>query len=100
MAEAEEVSPESLLATAHQRLRVQVLTLKGEVDRVATDLDHMRRERLLPDGAIVERVTRYEAHLSRQLAQSLHELQRLQATRAGEPVTPPIVVDVALSGTE
>jgi hypothetical protein len=100
MAEAEESTPESLMASAHEQLRLEVIKQKAAAEQVATDLDHLRRERLLPDSAVVDRVTRYEAHLSRQLAQALHELQRLQASRAGEPVAPPVVVDVTLAGPE
>jgi hypothetical protein len=100
MAEEEETTVEQLLATVHQRLQLEIIRLKHEAERVTTDLDHMRRERLLPDGVIVDRVTRYEAHLSRQLAQALHELQRLQAARAGAPVAPPIVVDLTVPGNE
>jgi hypothetical protein len=99
MATVEEVETERLIATARGRLQIEVIKLKAEADRINTDLDHMRRERLLPDTVVVDRVTRYEAHLSRQLAQALHELQRLQATRAGEPVAPPVVVDVSVSGS-
>lgn len=99
MAEEEESTAERLIATARHRLQIEVIKLKAETDRVTTDLDHLRRERLLPDTVTVDRVTRYEAHLSRQLAQALHELQRLQAARAGEPVTPPVVVDLTVSAS-
>jgi len=40
---------------------------------------------------------RHEAVLSRSLLQTLHELQRLQAARAGEYVPAPAVVDVNLA---
>jgi hypothetical protein len=52
-------------------------------------------------GSTVEKVSRYEAHLSRQMLQALHTLERLQAARAGEPSTPPAALDVTLdaSGT-
>ena len=58
----------------------------------------MRRQRILPERGTLETLSRYEAHLSRQLNQALHELQRLQAARAGEPVSPPAALDVTLSG--
>ena len=44
----------------------------------------MGRERLLPDEKTLEKIARYEAHLSRQLYQAMHELEALQAKRAGE----------------
>jgi hypothetical protein len=44
---------------------------------------------LLPKGRTLEKVMRYEAHLSRQMLQALHALERLQASRAGADVPPP-----------
>jgi hypothetical protein len=43
----------------------------------------MSRERLLPDDKTLEKVARYEAHLSRGLYKVLHELEALQARRTG-----------------
>jgi hypothetical protein len=48
----------------------------------------------LPAAEAEGKVLRYEGHLSRQLFQTLHELERLQAGRAGRPVVPPPAVDV------
>jgi len=39
-------------------------------------------------------VLRYETALERSLYKALHELQRLQAARAGVPVPPPAAADV------
>ncbi len=44
----------------------------------------MGRERVLPRVEVLEKVTRYEAHLSRQLYAALHELEALQTKRAGD----------------
>ena len=41
-----------------------------------------------------DRLRRYEAHLERVMYRALHELQRLQAVRAGQDVLAPIAVDV------
>ena len=60
-------------------------------------LDEYRREHLLPGEGTLEKVMRYEAHLSRLLHRDLHELQRLQAMRQGQPVVPPIAIDVELT---
>jgi len=43
---------------------------------------------------------RHEAAISRSLLKMLHELERLQAKRAGEHVPAPVVVDVDVSLTE
>jgi hypothetical protein len=54
-------------------------------------------ENVLEQGA---KLTRYESFLERSLHKSLHELQRLQAARAGVPVPLPVAVDVEVSGVE
>ena len=51
---------------------------------------------MLPDDTTLNKVTRYEAHLSRQMLQALHTLERLQAARAGQPVPPPAALDVTV----
>ena len=43
----------------------------------------MSRERLLPDERTLEKVARYEAHLSRLLHKTLHELEARQTRRTG-----------------
>ncbi|HUO05784.1 MAG TPA: hypothetical protein VMU16_11365 [Candidatus Binataceae bacterium] len=45
-------------------------------------------------AAIFSNLERYETALSRSISRALHELQRLQAVRAGERVSPPIAVDI------
>lgn len=44
-----------------------------------------------------ERIAKYERHLHNLLTSTLHELERLQARRAGELVVPPVVPDVTVS---
>ncbi len=44
------------------------------------------------------KLSRYETALERALYKALHELQRLQAIRAGEPVSAPVAVDVTVDG--
>lgn len=55
--------------------------------QVKQKLDEYRREHLLPETETVEKVMRYEAHLSRMFHRELQELQRLQAMRHGQPVS-------------
>jgi hypothetical protein len=43
----------------------------------------MSRERLLPGEKTLEKIARYEAHLSRQMFKALHELEALQVRRSG-----------------
>ena len=98
MAAAEGTTPERLWAALLDGAEAEREKLKAEVGRVAEELDRMRRERLLPDAAELDKLTRYEAHLGRQLDRALHELQRLQAARSGSAVPAPAVVDVNVNG--
>jgi hypothetical protein len=55
----------------------------ASVGEVVKDLESMSKERLLPDEKTLEKVARYEAHLSRQLYKAMHELEALQV-RSGK----------------
>ncbi len=64
----------------------------------AAYLDERRHAALLPEGEVMEKVSRYETTLERSLFKTVHELQRLQAARiGGAPLLPPAAVDVDLS---
>lgn len=47
--------------------------------------ERARAAATLPQPEVLDRVIRYEAHLNRQLLAALHELEALQARRAGRP---------------
>jgi hypothetical protein len=111
MAAKFKTSPEKMLAKAlkarhaiQEESRAEVRRLEGQARdlrrRLKAHEDRLRQKRMLPSGDLLQKVTRYEAHLSRQLYQALHELQRLQAARAGQPVPPPAALDVALDAGE
>jgi hypothetical protein len=103
------IAPEKLLAKAlkkrrdiqdqnkHEVQRLEV-TIKVLRQRMRAKEERLTRERMLPDATTLQKITRYEAHLSRQLLQALHELQRLQAVRGGQPVPLPAALDVVVSG--
>jgi hypothetical protein len=46
---------------------------------------------------VFSKLSRYEAGIERSLYKALHELQRLQAARAGQHVPPPVAVEMNLS---
>jgi hypothetical protein len=52
-----------------------------------------QRRHILPNEAELTKISRYEAHLSREMYRALHELEALQKRRAGEP-TPLARIDV------
>jgi hypothetical protein len=57
----------------------------------------IKPERMLPASDDLNRLIRYEAHISRQIYHALHELQALQAARRGEPA--PLARLSVLGGT-
>jgi hypothetical protein len=79
------VSPEEqLLERVRAEARYEIVRLEGEAKEVRAQLLKKRRERVLLDEADLQRISRYEAHLSRQMYQALHELEALQTRREGK----------------
>jgi hypothetical protein len=74
---------EELMGGATERSRLDVISAQAAAERVERDLARMSRERLLPDDKTLEKVARYEAHVSRLFHKALHELEALQARRSG-----------------
>jgi hypothetical protein len=74
---------EELMEGAREKARLDVISAKHVAEEVEERLQYMRRERLLPDDKILEKVSRYEAHLSRLMFKALHELEALQVRKSG-----------------
>ena len=83
IASATEEDPEELLDVATAAARRSIISKEQATEQVERDLERMSRERLLPDDKTLEKVARYEAHLSRGLYKALHELEALQVRRSG-----------------
>jgi hypothetical protein len=94
IARAASQDPERLLEFATNAARWEAQSAKAKAERTEGEIDVMRRERLLPDDKTLEKITRYEAHLSRQLFHSLHELENLQKHRITGEGTPLARLDV------
>ena len=52
---------------------------------------------MLLDPDVLAKVTRYESNLERSFFKTLHEIQRLQASRSGVDVPIPAAIDVDLN---
>src|SRR5208282_5971088 len=78
-------------AYASARTRLEEETAKLQ------DISFQIVDAITAASAPLANLGRHEAVLSRSLLQTLHELQRLQAARAGEYVPAPAVVDVNLA---
>jgi hypothetical protein len=83
IAEATGEDPEELLEYATDAVRRDVIGKKQAAEQVGKDLARMSRERLLPRVEILEKVARYEAHLSLGLYKALHEVEALQTRNLG-----------------
>lgn len=83
VANATDEDPEELLEVATNVARRDIIGKEQAAEQVKRDLERMSRERLLPDEKTLEKVARYEAHLSRGFFKALHELEALQARRTG-----------------
>ena len=85
---------ERLLETATEAAHMNSISSKFKAEQTEGEIDVMRRERILPDDKTLEKISRYEAHLSRQLYHALHELENLQKHRTTGKGTPLARVDL------
>ncbi len=76
---------EEMLAEMLVRAAVVANGMQVKVARIAEEIDHLRRERLLPDAPTLDRIIRYETALNRMLYQALGQLEAMQSRRAGAP---------------
>jgi len=81
------LDPDDLLETATYEAGYEARSAAHKKEEVEREISRKVRERILPDEKTLEKISRYEAHLSRQLFHSLHELENLQKHRTtGEGV--------------
>jgi hypothetical protein len=80
---ADREGSEAVLEAVMRSAEWEVKKARQAAEEVERDLARMVRERLLPEEKTLEKVARYEAHLSRGLYKALHELEVLQVRRAG-----------------
>ena len=83
IAKAAGEEPEEFLRAATQAALLDVVRAKHRAEEVEREMREMRRARMLPDEVTLQKVARYEAHLSRLLYKSMHELEALQTRRRG-----------------
>ncbi len=62
-----------------------------EADRAK--LESLRRT--VPESTALDRLLRYEASLERTFDRTISQLERLQRMRLGQPVPPPVKVEVS-----
>ncbi len=80
-ASAAGLAPDELLEYATRSAAQDARSAKMNAETTEAEVDAMRRRRILPGEETLQKVARYEAHISRQLYQALHELESLQKRR-------------------
>jgi hypothetical protein len=90
----------SLLEAAVASAQSDVSTLEADVARAEDTAARLFRERCVPPPDAIDRIIRYESHLTRQLTTALHELEALQRGRDGEHCTPPTRASLDGSGLD
>jgi hypothetical protein len=75
------LDPDELLKAATYEAGYQARHAAQKKEEVEQEIARKVRDRMLPDEKTLEKISRYEAHLSRQLYHALHELENLQKHR-------------------
>ena len=81
--EATNEDPQELLEIVADNTGREANMAKYRAEQVDREIELLSRKRLLPDDGTLEKISRYESHLSRQLFKALHELEALQIRRLG-----------------
>jgi hypothetical protein len=96
--------PEAALRERNQKLALAYLDKELnalETQKHACEAREAQEERsrqaasVLPSQPVLEKIIRYESKLERQLYRAMAQLERLQRTRQGEVVPPPLQVEIA-----
>jgi hypothetical protein len=66
---------------------------QASIEGDRAELESLRR--LVPESPTLDRLLRYEASLERAFDRTLSQLERLQRMRLGQPVLPPVKVEVS-----
>jgi hypothetical protein len=94
------LDPDDLLGTATYDAGYEARSAAHKKEEIEREISRKARERILPDEKTLQKISRYEAHLSRQLYQALHELENLQKHRTTGDGVPLARLDVQVYGED
>ena len=77
------LDPDELRERATYEAGCEASSAAHKKEETEREILRKARERILPDEKTLEKVSRYEAHLSRGLYKAMHELEALQVRRSG-----------------
>lgn len=72
--------------------------LGSTVEAIVNPQKHREKVTSMIANPSTERLLRYEAMIERGIYKALHELQRIQAARAGDKPFAPLAIDLDVSG--
>jgi len=93
IADVSKTAVADLIAGAVYHYECETRSAQYRLEQAEKTIGRWREARAVLEGPELEKVMRYEGHLHRQLLQTLHELEAMQARRAGKP-TPLARLDV------
>lgn len=85
---------QELLDSAVQSAGFEAKSVEYKLEETEKEVSELREERVLADEKTLEKIQKYESHLSRQLYHALHELENLQKHRTTGEGTPLARLDV------
>ena len=91
------ISVKDFWGVVKQEVKLDHEQLAPTQERRRLDLEQKLRLAGLPHYAVMEKVQRYEAHISRQFYRALHEVQRLQSSRRGSRPLAPLAIDIDIN---
>ena len=74
---------EALLEKLHTVARQEAKVAEEQAQRVQQQIIKQRRAKILPSADDLQKIGRYESHLSKEMYRALHELEALQERRRG-----------------
>jgi len=88
---------ENFLEDVNEEIRRLERYRKEHAKIWASKLELESLRRTVPEGPQADRLLRYEAALSREIDRTLNQLERTQRMRLGQPVPPPINLNITAS---
>src|SRR5829696_5619102 len=88
------LDPDDLLDLATYEAGCEARSAAHKKEEMEQEISRKVRKRILPDDQTLAKISRYEAHLSRQLYHALHELENLQKHRTTGEGVPLLRMDV------
>jgi hypothetical protein len=74
---------EALLEKLHTVARQEAKVAEEQAQKVQQQIVRRRRAKILPSADDLQKIGRYESHLSKEMYRALHELEALQERRIG-----------------